>query len=130
MNENRRSLARTSSRPVTAALTILLCATTLSVVMASPAAAASCPDNSFRHPGLVDGGFAVPHVRVRTGPSTYCPAPSQGEPGDEVYYFCWKFGDDGYTWTYLNYRNGRTGVWSSGWSRDDLLVNNGSWVRC
>ena len=65
-------------------------------------------------------------ARQRTGSSTSCPAPGALQPTDDAIYFCFTFANDGFTWTYL--QNVRTGV--RGWTRDDLLRDNGSRCVC
>lgn len=65
-------------------------------------------------------------ARIRTGSSTSCTAPGSIQPSDQLDYYCFTLGNDGYTWTYL--RNRRTGV--QGWTRDDLLPGNGSGYGC
>ncbi len=65
-------------------------------------------------------------ARQRTGSSTACTGRGALQPGDDAVYYCYTFGTDGSTWTFL--RNLRTGV--VGWTRDDLLRNNGSNTYC
>jgi hypothetical protein len=62
----------------------------------------------------------------RSGSSTSCARLGVLQPTDDATYFCYTFGTDGYTWTYL--RNERTGV--RGWVRDDLLDGYGSHYKC
>ena len=56
----------------------------------------------------------------RSGSSTGCPAPGVLQPTDDALYFCYTWGNDDFSWTYL--RNQRTGV--RGWVRDVLLDLN------
>ncbi|GAA2686074.1 MULTISPECIES: SH3 domain-containing protein [Actinosynnema] len=65
-------------------------------------------------------------ARIRTGSATSCTAPGSIQPSDQLDYYCYTLGNDGYTWTYL--RNRRTGV--QGWTRDDLLPGGGSNYGC
>lgn len=68
----------------------------------------------------------------RSGSSTGCPAPGVLQPTDDALYFCYTWGNDDFSWTYL--RNQRTGV--RGWVRDVLLdvnpdgVTRGSLRHC
>lgn len=62
----------------------------------------------------------------RSGSSTSCGIPGVLQPSDDARYYCWTWGNDGKSWTYL--RNERTGV--KGWVRDELLDNNGSNRNC
>lgn len=68
----------------------------------------------------------------RSGSSTGCTAVGVLQPTDDALYFCFTFGNDGFTWTFL--QNLRTGV--RGWTRDDLLrppvghMVGGSSVSC
>lgn len=64
-------------------------------------------------------------ARQRRGSSTSCTADGQLEPTDDALYFCYTWGNDGYSWTYL--RNQRTTV--RGWVRDDLLDQNPDGTR-
>lgn len=56
-------------------------------------------------------------VQQRSGSSTSCVAVGALQPTDDARYFCWTWGHDGHTWTYL--QSIRTGV--RGWVRDDNL---------
>ncbi|KPM50903.1 hypothetical protein CcI49_08910 [Frankia sp. CcI49] len=107
----------------------LAAATSVSTVLlpASPALAASCPDNGW---GIYDGStgyfFNTNAVNIRTGPGTGCTAVGQGQTSHYVQYDCYKLGDGGYTWTHLY--DSTTG--KQGWVRDDLLVGYGSNYHC
>lgn len=57
---------------------------------------------------------------------TNCTIVGQLQPTDDAEYFCYTWGNDGYSWTYL--RNTRTGV--RGWARDNLLDDYGSALSC
>ncbi|MEO6086667.1 MAG: hypothetical protein ABIQ18_26495, partial [Umezawaea sp.] len=75
----------------------------------------------------VDTGHEERHwARIRTGSSTSCTAPGSIEPSNRLDYYCFTEANDGYTWTYL--RDVTTG--KRGWTRDDLLPNNGSYYHC
>jgi hypothetical protein len=74
----------------------------------------------------VDDAALVSGARQRTGSSTACTGRGALQLGDDAVYYCYTWGDDGRTWTFL--RNLRTGV--VGWTRDDLLRNNGSNRYC
>jgi hypothetical protein len=65
-------------------------------------------------------------LNQRTGSSTGCPIVGSLIPSDDNIYFCFTFGNDGFTWTYL--RNLATNV--RGWVRDDGLRDFGSFVHC
>jgi len=58
--------------------------------------------------------------------STNCTIVGVLQPTDDALYYCYTWGNDGYSWTYL--RNQRTGV--RGWVRDNLLDSNGSVAHC
>jgi hypothetical protein len=97
------------------------------VLPASPAMAASCPDNGW---SILDGRigqyFNTNYVNIRTGPSTSCTSIGQGQMSHLVQLDCWKVGDGGYTWTHLwDFTTAR-----GGWVRDDLLVGAGAYVHC
>ncbi len=97
------------------------------VLPASPALAASCPDNGW---SILDGRvghyFNTNAVNIRTGPSTSCTAVGQGQTSHNVQLDCWKSGGGGYTWSHLyDFTTGK-----QGWVRDDLLVGNGANVHC
>lgn len=68
---------------------------------------------SLRVNDVAPGGAA----RQRSGSSTSCSAPGELQPTDDALYYCFTFGNDGFTWTYNE--NLRTTV--RGWTRDDLL---------
>lgn len=55
---------------------------------------------------------------------TNCPIVGVLQPTDDALYFCYTWGLDDFSWTYL--RNQRTGV--RGWSRDNLLDLNADGV--
>jgi hypothetical protein len=95
-------------------------------VAASPAQAASCPDNGW---SILDGRvgryFNGNYINIRSGPSTGCVALGQGQASHTVQLDCWKWGDGG-TWSHLyDFTTGK-----EGWTRDDLLVGNGANVHC
>ncbi len=109
------------------ALTIGLAATVSAVLPASPALAASCPDNGW---SILDARigqyFNTNYVNIRTGPSTACTAVGQGQQSHTVQLDCWKLGGGGYTWSHLyDFTTGK-----QGWVRDDLLVGYGANVHC
>ncbi len=62
----------------------------------------------------------------RSGSSTSCAIWGVAGAGDNLDYHCYTTGNDGYTWTYV--RNNDDGT--TGWVRDDLLSDNGSYVSC
>jgi hypothetical protein len=70
--------------------------------------------------------FKVNGVNIRKSPSTSSRICAQGQKSHVVDYHCWTWGSDGYTWTYVRDVTTRY----AGWVRDNLLVNNGSRVRC
>jgi hypothetical protein len=61
---------------------------------------------------------------TRAVTSTDCPIVGVLQPTDDALYYCYTWGIDEFSWTYL--RNLRTGV--SGWSRDNLLDLNADGV--
>lgn len=65
-------------------------------------------------------------ANMRSGSSTGCGINGVAGAGDRLDYHCYTSGNDGYTWTYL--RNDTDGT--SGWVRDDLLGDNGSYIYC
>lgn len=65
-------------------------------------------------------------TNMRRSPSTSAQICGQGQKSHRVDYHCYTVGSDGRTWTYL--RDATTRY--AGWVRDDLLVGNGSYVRC
>lgn len=67
----------------------------------------------------VDNAAFTGAAKQRTGSSTSCTALGALQPTDDVLYYCFTFGNDGFTWTYnknISLSNGATG-----WTRDDLL---------
>lgn len=134
---------RASLRPVLLILTAVASAfavAVLALTLALPASAAdkatSAPISAMNAPcGIngpniqnqhVDNAALVSGARQRTGSSTACTGRGALQPGDAAVYYCYTWGNDGYSWTFL--RNLRTGV--VGWTRDDLLRNNGSSRGC
>lgn len=75
---------------------------------------------------IADAASPSGGANQRSGSSTGCPAVGVLQPTDDARYFCWTLGNDGFTWTYA--QNQRTGV--RGWTRDNLLRNNGSNQNC
>jgi len=72
----------------------------------------------------VIGNAASPSggAKQHNGSTINCTAIGVLQPTDDARYFCWTMAPSGHTWTFL--RNVRTGV--LGWTRDDLLRQNGS----
>ncbi len=66
-------------------------------------------------------------ANMRSGSSTSCDITGRARAGDRLDYHCYTWGNDGYSWTYL--RN-HTDDSRSGWVRDHLLADNGSYVSC
>ncbi|MEU4805144.1 SH3 domain-containing protein [Actinosynnema sp. NPDC023587] len=65
-------------------------------------------------------------ANMRNGSSTGCATNGVAGAGDRLDYHCYTDGNDGFTWTYArNVTDGR-----SGWVRDNLLGDNGSYVAC
>lgn len=93
---------------------------------AGAAFAASCPDNAWTFADESEGNFFNGNfINIRTGPSTACTSLGQGQASHRVQYDCWKSGENG-TWTHLF--DETTGI--EGWSKDSLLVHNGSNFHC
>jgi hypothetical protein len=106
----------------------LMIAASLTAVVpaASPAFAASCPDNGWStRDGSTGYFFDGSGINIRTGPSTNCTSLGMGYSSQRVQYDCYKEGQDG-TWTHLTDLS--TGV--KGWSKDSLLVGSGSGWHC
>lgn len=99
---------------------------TIALPAATPAFAASCPDNGWSiKDGRTGNFFNGNGINIRTGPSTGCTAVGQGQASHNVMLDCWKSGDGG-TWSHLyDFTTGK-----EGWVRDDLLVGAGANVRC
>lgn len=89
------------------------------------AACGSPPPGNLENRLVADAAFTGT-ARQRTGSSTSCTASGALQPSDDAIYFCFTFGNDGFSWTYLE--NVRTTV--RGWTRDDLLRDNGSRCQC
>jgi hypothetical protein len=67
-------------------------------------------------------------AQQRSGSSTNCTALGTLQPTHDALYYCFTFGNDGFTWTYnknISLSNGATG-----WTRDDLLRGDGSFTYC
>ncbi|HVQ91596.1 MAG TPA: hypothetical protein VMU51_11215 [Mycobacteriales bacterium] len=120
-------------------LTLTAAASTLALsplTLAMPATASSQSHPSSVTPLHANCGTAGPNLdghrvndaaftgaaRQRTGSSIDCGAPGSLQPTDDAIYFCWTFGNDGFSWSYV--QNIRTGV--RGWTRDNLLRENGA----
>lgn len=65
-------------------------------------------------------------ANARSGSSTGCAIKGVAYNTQTLDYHCYTAGNDGYTWTFV--RNDSTGV--TGWIRDDLLSDGGSYVNC
>ena len=113
--------------PVSIAATMILVAAGALSVAGSAAAAA--PRNPCALPDWSNhqqsGGFKQGPTNIRSGPYLDCQIRGTGVAGQGVTYHCYTWGEGG-SWTFLTNEN--TAV--SGWSRDDLLVNNGSDYSC
>ncbi len=114
-------------KAIIAAVCVTAAAGIAMVLPASPALAASCPDNGW---SILDGRYGkyvnTNYVNIRTGPSTSCTSVGQAQASHNVMLDCWKLGDGGYTWSHLyDYNTAR-----QGWVRDDLLVGDGAYVHC
>ena len=80
-------------------------------------------------PSDIDGGSwnaTGGGANIRNGSSTSCTKRGEASSGHRLDYHCYTVGNDGYTWTFL--RDNNTGI--SGWVRDDLLSDNGSFKYC
>jgi len=64
----------------------------------------------------------------RSGSSTSCVAVGVLQPTDDALYYCFTCVDTGCTETWTYNQNLRTGV--RGWTRDDLLRDDGSFTFC
>jgi hypothetical protein len=105
---------------------VAMAALAVPVVTATSASAyASCGTTVSDKDGSAQGRYAD-GANERSGSSTSCVAKGIAYSTQTLNYYCYTVGNDGYTWTYL--RNVTTGV--TGWVRDDLLSNGGSFVYC
>ncbi len=94
--------------------------------LATPAAAhAPCGTTYSDKDGSAWDGKAD-GANQRSGSSTGCASKGIAYSSHTLDYHCYTVGNDGYTWTFL--RNDSTGV--TGWVRDDLLSDGGSYVGC
>lgn len=123
----KTEVAQKMKTPVSIAATMVLVAAG-SLAVAGPAAGAT-PRNPCAQPGWShhpqSGGFLQGPTNIRSGPYLDCQIRGTGVAGQDVTYHCWTSGEGG-TWTFLTDEN--TAV--SGWSKDSLLVNNGSDYHC
>jgi hypothetical protein len=71
-----------------------------------------------------DTGRVTENSKIRSGSSTGCTALALAVPSDTLNYRCFTLGNDGHTWT--NLTRGST----TGWIRDDLLNDGGSFLAC
>jgi hypothetical protein len=92
---------------------------------AMPASCGTKNGPNLQNQRVGDAALVSP-ARQHNGPSEGCRVIGALQPGDDAVYYCYMSGDHGRTWTFL--RNLRTGV--VGWTRDDLLRNNGSNRYC
>ncbi len=69
---------------------------------------------------------AKANSRIRTGSSTSCTAVGEAQTNHSLDYYCYTDGSDGLTWTYLH----DSTINRSGWIRDDLLTDGGSFSYC
>ncbi|MBN1174164.1 MAG: hypothetical protein JXA67_18480 [Micromonosporaceae bacterium] len=106
--------------------TMIIASVAAIIPTASPAFAASCPDNGW---SIKDGRygqyFASNGINIRTGPSTACTSLGLGYSSYSVMLDCYKSGQNG-TWSHLWVEN--TGV--QGWVKDSLLVGGGANTYC
>lgn len=87
---------------------------------ASPAQAATCPDNGWWNitQALVHDNFDGTGVNIRSGPSTSCTVLGQGNPAHNTVIHCYKTNpSSGHRWTHVYLP--ATGV--TGWVRNDYL---------
>lgn len=83
------------------------------------------------HPAPANLDPAVGHtigtnVYLRRGSDTGCGYNGQAQPSETLDYYCWTWGHEGYSWTYV--KDLTTGV--GGWIRDDLLTYYGAEAAC
>ncbi|OSP44205.1 hypothetical protein B7767_06180 [Streptomyces sp. 13-12-16] len=94
--------------------------------LATPAAAhASCGTTVSDKDGS-SWGKTANGANERSGSSTGCTIKGVAYNTQSLDYHCYTVGNDDYTWTFV--RNDATGV--TGWIRDDLLSDGGSYVYC
>ncbi|MFI8291830.1 SH3 domain-containing protein [Streptomyces sp. ms191] len=105
---------------------VAMAALAIPVVASTPAAAhAACGTGASDKDGSAWGNYAN-GANERSGSSTGCVSKGIAYNNDQLNYFCYTVGNDGYTWTYLHNRSDNV----YGWIRDDLLSNGGSFVPC
>ena len=65
-------------------------------------------------------------VNIRVGSGTNCAPAGQAQASQSLNYYCYTWGLDGHTWTYVK----DLATAKQGWIRDDLLSGNGSSEWC
>jgi hypothetical protein len=104
------------------------------LVFVAPAAQAHYTCGQTRPPNL-DGSTPFPAsiatVDLHRGSNLACGITGTMHANDQMDYYCWTTGNDGYTWTYLSAFN----QFIAGWTPDAFLPNNsdgtsGSEVHC
>ncbi|MEU0738674.1 SH3 domain-containing protein [Streptomyces sp. NPDC006134] len=111
-----------------AALVPVLAAAAMAVPLslATPAAAHAPCGTTASDKDSSSWGKRADGANQRSGSSTSCTVKGIAYSTHALDYHCYTVGNDGYTWTYLG--NDATGV--TGWVRDDLLSDGGSYVSC
>ncbi|MEU8526734.1 MULTISPECIES: SH3 domain-containing protein [Streptomyces] len=105
---------------------VAMAALAVPMVTATPAAAhAACGTSVADKDGGSWGKWAN-GANERSGSSTGCTIKGVAYNTQSLDYHCYTWGNDGHSWTFV--RNDSTGV--TGWIRDDLLSNGGSYVHC
>ncbi|MFB8025292.1 SH3 domain-containing protein [Streptomyces sp. NPDC056465] len=94
--------------------------------LSTPAAAHAACGKSVADADGSSWGKTANGANERSGSSTGCAVKGVAYNTQALDYHCYTVGNDGYTWTFV--RNDATGV--TGWIRDDLLSDGGSFVSC
>lgn len=110
-----------------AAFVLFTAAGAVTILSATPAQAASCPQSGPTYAQY--GHYTYEGVNIRSGPTTGCVVVGAGYSSHTLLYRCYTEGTPvgwATTWTYLT--DLTTGV--TGWSSDYYLSGAGSWYHC
>ncbi|MGY0231425.1 hypothetical protein [Longispora urticae] len=101
----------------------------VTLVPAAPAQAEAPRGFCDWQPPISTGKLGHPtffEVKIKTGPSAYCPGIASALPEDRLIYWCYGQGEDGTAWTYLTKLQDGT----TGWTRSEHLVEGGAQNAC
>jgi hypothetical protein len=87
---------------------------------------AYCLDPAPANYDTVIGHTTGSNVNIRVGSGTNCASVGQAQTSHSLDYYCYTWGLDGYSWTYVKDLT----TAKRGWIRDDLLSGNGSYDWC